>query len=107
MHEPMHECKYNPGFMRDTLIPQVGIVTDIRQETPDVKTFRVEAPNGGKLFEQFKSLCLHRQVYSFSLSFLFYYNYMIPHFFAKSTLSQKNFLGLINFCLTSVVTVLL
>ena len=50
MAEAMHECKYNPGFMRDTLIPQVGIITDIRTETPDVKTFRVEAPNGGKLF---------------------------------------------------------
>ena len=51
MQEPMHECKYNPGFMRDTLIPQVGIITDIRTETPDVKTFRVEALGGGKLFE--------------------------------------------------------
>ena len=30
MQEPMHECKHNPGFMRDTLIPQVGIITDIR-----------------------------------------------------------------------------
>ena len=36
MAEAMHECKYNPGFMRDTLIPQVGIITDIRTETPDV-----------------------------------------------------------------------
>ncbi len=25
----------------DTLLPQVGVITDIRQETPDVKTFRV------------------------------------------------------------------
>ena len=47
----MHECTCNPGFMRDTLIPQVGIITDIREETPDVKTFRVNAPGGGKLFE--------------------------------------------------------
>ena len=57
MQEPMHECKYNPGFMRDTLIPQVGIITDIRTETPDVKTFRVEAPNGGKLFEHMPGQC--------------------------------------------------
>ena len=50
MSEAMHECKYNPGFMRDTLSPQAGIITDIRTETPDVKTFRVEALGGGKLF---------------------------------------------------------
>ena len=57
MQEPMHECKYNPGFMRDTLIPQVGIITDIRTETPDVKTFRVNAPGGGKLFEHMPGQC--------------------------------------------------
>ena len=57
MPEAMHECKYNPGFMRDTLIPQVGIVTDIREETPDVKTFRVVAPEGGKLFEHMPGQC--------------------------------------------------
>lgn len=57
MTEAMHECVCNPGFMRDTLIPQVGIVTDIRQETPDVKTFRVEAPAGGKLFEHMPGQC--------------------------------------------------
>ena len=57
MSEAMHECKYNPGFMRDTLIPQVGIITDIRTETPDVKTFRVNAPGGGKLFEHMPGQC--------------------------------------------------
>lgn len=57
MSEAMHECKYNPGFMRDTLIPQVGIITDIRTETPDVKTFRVNAPGGGKLFEHLPGQC--------------------------------------------------
>ena len=35
----------------ETLIPYTGIVTEITQQTPDVKTFRVEAPGGGKLFE--------------------------------------------------------
>ena len=34
----------------ETLIPYVGVVTEITQQTPDVKTFRVEAPGGGKLF---------------------------------------------------------
>ena len=57
MSEPMHECKYNPGFMRDTLIPQVALITDIRTETPDVKTFRVEALGGGKLFEHLPGQC--------------------------------------------------
>ena len=31
----------------DTLIPYIGVVTDIRQDTPDVKTFRVVSPEGG------------------------------------------------------------
>ena len=35
----------------ETLIPHVGVVTDIRQDTPDVKTFRVVSPEGGKVFE--------------------------------------------------------
>ena len=29
--EAMHECKNNPGFMRDTLIPMVGIITEAEQ----------------------------------------------------------------------------
>ena len=57
MQEPMHECSCNPGYMRDTLIPQVGIITHILEETPDVKTFRVEAPQGGKLFEHMPGQC--------------------------------------------------
>ena len=48
----MSECNCNHDkFYEDTLIPKVGVVTDIRQETPDVKTFRVVAPDGSKLFE--------------------------------------------------------
>ncbi len=43
--------------MNETLIPYVGVVTDIRQETPDVKTFRVEAAGGGKLFEHKPGQC--------------------------------------------------
>ena len=53
----MHECTCNPGYMRDELVPQVGIITDIRTETPDVKTFRVNAPGGGKLFEHLPGQC--------------------------------------------------
>lgn len=41
----------------DALIPQIGIVTDIRTDTPDVKTFRVNAPKGGKCFEHMPGQC--------------------------------------------------
>ena len=53
----MHECTCFPGFAHDVLVPQVGIITDIREETPDVKTFRVNAPGGGKLFEHLPGQC--------------------------------------------------
>jgi NAD(P)H-flavin reductase len=43
--------------MEETLIPYTGIVTKITGQTPDVKTFRVEAPNGGKLFEHLPGQC--------------------------------------------------
>lgn len=45
--------------VRDVLIPSVGIITDIRQDTPDVKTFRVNnAETGtGKLFEHMPGQC--------------------------------------------------
>ena len=48
----MSECTCHKNYTLDTLIPKVGVITDIRQETPDVKTFRVNAPEGGKLFEE-------------------------------------------------------
>lgn len=41
----------------DILIPKVGIVTDIRTDTPDVKTFRVEAPEGGVMFKHMPGQC--------------------------------------------------
>lgn len=42
---------------KEALIPYVGIVTDIRQDTSDVKTFRVVSPEGGKLFEHRPGQC--------------------------------------------------
>ena len=42
---------------KEALIPYVGIVTDIRQDTTDVKTFRVVSPEGGKLFEHRPGQC--------------------------------------------------
>ena len=53
----MSECTCHDKYALDTLIPQIGIITDIRQETPDVKTFRVNAPEGGKLFEHMPGQC--------------------------------------------------
>ncbi len=41
----------------DTLIPLVGVVTDIRIDTPDVKTFRVVGLDGKKLFEHKPGQC--------------------------------------------------
>ncbi len=42
---------------KDPLIPMVGVITEITQETPDVKTFRVNAPEGGKLFDHMPGQC--------------------------------------------------
>ena len=41
----------------DVLIPKVGIVTNIRTDTPDVKTFRVESPEGGVMFKHMPGQC--------------------------------------------------
>ncbi|MCL2619468.1 MAG: FAD/NAD(P)-binding protein [Defluviitaleaceae bacterium] len=43
--------------MPDMLIPQVGIITDIIQETPDVKTFRVVNLKGNKAFDHMPGQC--------------------------------------------------
>ena len=53
----MCDCHCHDNYNLDTLVPMVGIVTDIRQETPDVKTFRVNAPEGGKLFDHRPGQC--------------------------------------------------
>ncbi len=41
----------------ETLIPVIGVVTDIRIDTPDVKTFRVVTPDGAKPFEHMPGQC--------------------------------------------------
>lgn len=43
--------------MNEPLIPVVGEVTDIRVDTPDVKTFRVVTPDGKKAFEHTPGQC--------------------------------------------------
>ena len=42
---------------QDILTPQIGVITEIRTETSDVKTFRVESPEGGKLFDFMPGQC--------------------------------------------------
>ncbi len=44
-------------MMQETLIPQIGVVTDIRIDTPDVKTFRVVGLDGNKCFEHMPGQC--------------------------------------------------
>ena len=41
----------------DNLIPMIGVVTEIRRDTPDIKTFRVEKPEGGKCFDHMPGQC--------------------------------------------------
>lgn len=41
----------------ESLIPHLGVVTDIRIDTPDVKTFRVLTPDGKKPFEHMPGQC--------------------------------------------------
>ena len=42
---------------KEALVPYIGVVTDVRVDTPDVKTFRVEAIGGGKVFELMPGQC--------------------------------------------------
>lgn len=41
----------------EALIPKLGVVTDIRMDTPDVKTFRVNALDGGVCFKNIPGQC--------------------------------------------------
>ncbi len=53
----MCDCNCHENYNLDTLIPKIGVITEITQQTPDVKTFRVNAPEGGKLFEHLPGQC--------------------------------------------------
>ena len=44
-------------MLNETLIPKLGVITDIRQDTPDIKTFRVVSPEGKKLFDHRPGQC--------------------------------------------------
>jgi len=41
----------------EPLIPKLGVITDIRIDTPDVKTFRVVTPDGKKAFDHMPGQC--------------------------------------------------
>ena len=43
--------------MEETLIPKLGVITDIRIDTPDIKTFRVVTPDGKKAFDHQPGQC--------------------------------------------------
>lgn len=45
------------SMRKDPLIPMIGVVTDIRMDTPDVKTFRVVGLDGKKPFEHIPGQC--------------------------------------------------
>ena len=45
------------SLKRDPLIPMVGVVTDVRTDTPDVKTFRVVGLDGKKPFAHIPGQC--------------------------------------------------
>ena len=42
---------------KEPLIPQLGVVTEVRIDTPDVKTFRVLTPDGKKAFNHIPGQC--------------------------------------------------
>lgn len=42
---------------QEPLMPKIGVVTDIRIDTPDVKTFRVVTPDGRKAFDHKPGQC--------------------------------------------------
>ena len=54
----MSECTCHKNYTLDTLIPKVGVITDIRQETPDVKTFRGSS-GGWKAFRAYARTVCH------------------------------------------------
>ncbi len=42
---------------KEALIPKIGVITDVRIDTPDIKTFRVVTPDGVKPFEHRPGQC--------------------------------------------------
>lgn len=51
----MCNCVNDAG--ENKLLPQIGVITDVRVDTPDVKTFRVQSLNGGVCFKNIPGQC--------------------------------------------------
>ncbi len=47
----------NNATRRDSLIPMLGVITDIRVDTPDIKTFRANGIDGGVCFAHQPGQC--------------------------------------------------
>ncbi len=45
------------SMCNETLIPSIGVITDIRIDTPDIKTFRVVTTDGKKAFDHRPGQC--------------------------------------------------
>ena len=58
---------------REELIPALGVVTEIRKDTPDVKTFRVVTPDGKKAFEHKPGQCAMLSVPGVGEGMFFHY----------------------------------
>ena len=43
--------------MKEPLMPKIGVITDVRIDTPDIKTFRVVTPDGKKAFDHRPGQC--------------------------------------------------
>jgi len=43
--------------IKETLIPEIVTITDVRTDTPDIKTFRIVTPDGKKPFEHMPGQC--------------------------------------------------
>ena len=41
----------------EALMPVIGVITDVRLDTPDIKTFRVVTPDGKKAFDHMPGQC--------------------------------------------------
>ncbi len=44
-------------MVNEILIPHIGVITNVRKDTPDVKTFRVVGLDGKKVFEHMPGQC--------------------------------------------------
>ena len=56
----------------ETLIPVIGVITDVRLDTPHIKTFRVVSPDGKKAILDYQLIKYDRKWYVKLLEFIKY-----------------------------------